>query len=110
MISTGVNVLEPGVWRHLRRGAYLDMPSLLCELLGEGRRVDAYLLSPDESWVDIGGHESYLAADAALRRNPRRYLRGDSGRDALARIDARKFDEAAEAGSDDSAMRIATVE
>jgi NDP-sugar pyrophosphorylase family protein len=86
VISAGVYVLEPDVWRHLEPEVELEMPALLQALFDEDRPVEAYLLGEDETWIDIGVYESYLAADREFRRRPERYLRGASDMEALARV------------------------
>lgn len=83
VISAGVNVLEPDVWRHLNAGTYLDMPNLLCRLIDEGAAVAPFLMDREESWIDIGRRDTYRDADEAFRREPDRYLRGPSGRALL---------------------------
>jgi NDP-mannose synthase len=87
VISAGVNVLEPAAWRHLRRGAYLDMPTLLRRLMDEGGWVMPFLMDDGERWIDIGRRRTYHEADEAFRREPLRYLRGPAGRVLLARVE-----------------------
>jgi NDP-mannose synthase len=87
VISAGVNVLEPEVWRHLGAGTYLEMPTLLRMLIDEGAPVVPFLMDSGESWVDMGRPDTYGDAEEAFRREPGRYLRGPSGKTLLDRVD-----------------------
>ncbi|HKO36992.1 MAG TPA: sugar phosphate nucleotidyltransferase [Solirubrobacterales bacterium] len=86
VISAGINVLEPSVWRHLRAGAYLDMPTLLQTLIEEGAAVMPFLIDGEERWIDMGRPDTYSHADEAFRREPGRFLRGSVGRGLLERV------------------------
>lgn len=88
VISAGVNVLEPEAWRYLSVGAYLDMPTLLRRLIDEGALVVPFLMDSEESWIDMGRHDTYDDADEAFCREPDRFLRGPSGRALLDRVKA----------------------
>lgn len=88
VISAGVNVLGPEVWRHLGTGAYLDMPTLLRRLIDEGAAVVPFLMDSEESWIDMGRHDTYDDAEEAFRREPNRFLHGPSGRALLDRVKA----------------------
>lgn len=86
VISAGINVLEPDVWEHLKVGAYLDMPILLHRLIEEEAAVMPFLMDGEESWIDMGRHDTYGNADEAFRREPGRFLRGPAGRELLGRV------------------------
>ena len=59
-VSTGVYVYEPAVLRHIKRGAYLDFPTLVQRLIERGERVCAY--PTDCLWLDIGRPDDYARA------------------------------------------------
>ena len=59
-VSMGVYVYEPAVLRQIRKGAYLDFPTLVQRLIGRGERVCAY--PADCQWLDIGRPDDYARA------------------------------------------------
>lgn len=66
-VNAGIYLLNPAVCRAIPRGARLDMPDLIEQLLASGRRVISFPLR--EYWLDIGELEAYERAlvDAASR-------------------------------------------
>ena len=59
-VSMGIYVMEPEVLEYVPEGRYFDFPDLVQALLGDGRRVGAYLYGG--LWFDIGRQEDYEKA------------------------------------------------
>src|SRR4051794_3695335 len=59
-VSMGIYVYDSSVLEHIRKGEYLDFPSLVLKLIGAGQRVNAW--SNDATWLDLGRHEDLLEA------------------------------------------------
>lgn len=73
LISLGIYALDPRALKHLPAG-YVDIPTLVAELLAAGEQVHAYRL--DGHWYDIGTLADHEAAVAELSANPQRYIPG----------------------------------
>ena len=61
MVSAGIYVLEPDTFRHLPRGGYCDMPTLLQGLIDRGMRAAGFPIH--EFWLDIGRLEDLERAN-----------------------------------------------
>jgi NDP-sugar pyrophosphorylase family protein len=59
-VSTGIYCFDPGVLRHLERGAPCDLPALVERLLASGAHVRAHQITG--RWLDIGRPEDYELA------------------------------------------------
>jgi NDP-sugar pyrophosphorylase family protein len=59
-VSTGVYVYEPAVLQYIEKGKYLDFPTLVLRLIGQGQRVCAY--QSNCLWLDIGRPDDYARA------------------------------------------------
>ncbi|MHB8626342.1 MAG: sugar phosphate nucleotidyltransferase [Aggregatilineales bacterium] len=60
-VSMGINVLEPGLLRYVKPGAYLDLPDLIKCAITEGEKIVAFPFT-DGYWLDIGRPEDYEQA------------------------------------------------
>jgi NDP-sugar pyrophosphorylase family protein len=67
-VSMGIYVFEPAVLRHLEKGVYCDLPTLVRRLLDAGERVAAYPFAG--YWLDMGRPDDYGRAieEFAARR------------------------------------------
>ena len=59
-INTGIYVLSPACFRSIKKDEKMDMPSLLLERLGEGKRIGA--VAHVGYWLDIGRVADYEKA------------------------------------------------
>lgn len=59
-VSMGIYVYEPEVLQYIRKGEYLDFPTLVLKLLADGKNVQAY--RNDAFWLDIGRPDDYAKA------------------------------------------------
>jgi len=60
LVSTGIYVLEPDVFKYIEKNKKLDMPVLINRLLSKGEKVKGFFL--DDYWLDIGMPEHYEQA------------------------------------------------
>jgi dTDP-glucose pyrophosphorylase len=60
LVSAGIYVLDPAVFKLLQNGQHLDMPELLETLLKSGQNVAGFPIH--EYWLDIGRHEDLQSA------------------------------------------------
>src|SRR5205809_266342 len=68
-----IDVMEPAVSKHIKRGQYLDLPDLVKLLLTSGERVRAY---PFEGrWLDIGRQEDFAEAQAQFEEHRDHFLK-----------------------------------
>lgn len=63
-ISGGIYVLSPGIVERLQPARAVDMPDLMRELIGSGRRVAAFPVT--EYWIDIGRIEDLERARSEI--------------------------------------------
>jgi dTDP-glucose pyrophosphorylase len=61
MVSAGIYVLEQDAFRHLTKGGYCDMPTLLQDLIDRGMRTAGFPIH--EFWLDIGRLEDLERAN-----------------------------------------------
>ena len=59
-VSMGIYVYEPRVLEYIPPGKYLDLPTLVLQLIAAGERVCAY--PTDCMWLDIGRPDDYALA------------------------------------------------
>jgi NDP-sugar pyrophosphorylase family protein len=59
-VSMGIYVYDASVLQHIRKGEYLDFPSLVLKLIGAEQAVNAW--ANDATWLDLGRHEDLLEA------------------------------------------------
>lgn len=64
LVSMGVNILEPSVFRYIKAGKYLDFPDLIKAMLAGGETVKGYVF--DGYWLDIGRPEDYARANEEI--------------------------------------------
>lgn len=67
LVSAGIYVLDPTALTHLTEDEYLDMPTLLAQLIDAGRTVGAFTINED--WIDIGRVEDLERARASAERS-----------------------------------------
>ncbi len=72
-ICAGIYVFEPEILQYIPRNEYMDMPTLIQQLISQKQAVNAYEFSGD--WLDIGTVTQYEFADSMFRRHPERYLK-----------------------------------
>lgn len=60
LVNAGIYLIEPGCLPMIPPGEFYDMPTLLDDLLGQGKPVGYFPLY--ESWMDIGRIEDYQLA------------------------------------------------
>lgn len=65
-VNAGIYVLEPVALENLELGEYLDMTTLLNDLLDKEHRISAFEL--EDSWVDVGHVEDYMRVDKAFSK------------------------------------------
>ena len=58
-INAGIYVLNPSVLSALKKGEWLDMPTLFEKIIGEGGRTRRHLVDDYVEWIDIGNMEEY---------------------------------------------------
>lgn len=58
-VSMGMYVMERDVVRHIPRGAYFDLPSLIRKLISAGEPINVFRFEGE--WHDIGREEDYKA-------------------------------------------------
>jgi len=66
-INAGMYVLNPEVLEQMQVGVYIDMPTLLMDLVDNGGRVSAYRLKA--TWVDVGRPDDLFAARKVESKN-----------------------------------------
>lgn len=71
-VSMGVYVYEPRVLKLIRRGQYLDLPTLVQMLVNRGEHV--HLHRNDAFWLDIGRPEDYARAQDIFEKDPGRFV------------------------------------
>jgi NDP-sugar pyrophosphorylase family protein len=67
-VSMGVYAYEPEVLGYINHGEYLDFPDLVLRLVGEGKKVLAYV--NDSLWLDIGNPDDYARAQEIFAERP----------------------------------------
>jgi len=67
-VSMGVYVYEPEVLNYIQPGQYLDFPTLVLKLLGDGKKIWTY--RSDAFWLDIGRPEDYAEAQRIFEESP----------------------------------------
>jgi NDP-sugar pyrophosphorylase family protein len=72
LASMGIYVLEPEILNYIPAGKYLDLPTLVQNLLKERRPVRCYTFSG--YWLDIGRHDDYERAVEKFEQNPAEFL------------------------------------
>lgn len=64
LVSTGVNVLNPGVLQYIEPDGYMDFPGLIQNLIAAGETVQGYVF--DGYWLDIGRADDYERANTEI--------------------------------------------
>lgn len=64
LVNAGIYVLETSCLTSISRDQSVDMPSILCSLVAEQKRVSAFPIH--EQWIDIGRPDSLDAANNTL--------------------------------------------
>jgi NDP-sugar pyrophosphorylase family protein len=72
LASMGIYVFEPEILDYIPAGKYLDLPSLMQNLVQEGRPIQCYPFSG--YWLDIGRHDDYERAVEKFEENPAEFL------------------------------------
>lgn len=75
-VSMGIYMFSPEVKRFIPRGAYLDFPNLVLNMLEAGERVVGYPF--DGYWKDLGRPDDYHEAVADFERMRTAFLEGGS--------------------------------
>lgn len=75
LVSGGIYVLSPTILHYIPKGKYLDMPTLLQNVLADGHTVNSYL--SEALWYDIGTIEQYQRAEEAFRQQRRHFLKNE---------------------------------
>ncbi len=76
MVSMGIYVYEPAVFKYIEPDIYLDFPDLVLRLLDKGEKVVGYPC--DDYWLDIGRHEDYAEAQDEFERMEDTFLPGNN--------------------------------
>ncbi len=66
LVSMGVNVLSPKVFKFIQPNKYLDFPKLVQNLVAGGNTVRGYTF--DGYWLDIGRPDDYEKANADIEK------------------------------------------
>jgi NDP-sugar pyrophosphorylase family protein len=66
-VSMGIYVFEPQVLEFIPRGAPLDLPQLILQMLNAGEKVVQF--AHEGCWLDIGREDDYRTAVATFERN-----------------------------------------
>lgn len=64
-VSMGINVVDPKVLKHIKKGKKLDFPELIQLLIENKEKVMAY--PSDDYWLDIGRHDDYERAQEEFK-------------------------------------------
>jgi NDP-sugar pyrophosphorylase family protein len=70
--SMGIYVYSPRVLERIKPGEYLDAPTLVLSLIGQGRRVLSH--RPECRWIDIGNRGEHERASAVFLEDPSVFL------------------------------------
>jgi NDP-mannose synthase len=81
LVNAGIYIAEPELWDKFGEPAFLDMPTLLKQVLASGSLVNTYRHSG--VWVDIGNHAQYQYACEQFLADPQRFLKGSGQQSAL---------------------------
>lgn len=73
-VSMGIYIYEPGVLKEIKKGEYLDFPTLVLKLLEKKQKVMGY--KNDALWLDIGRKEDFEAAASEFEKNRNLFLPG----------------------------------
>jgi NDP-sugar pyrophosphorylase family protein len=76
-VSMGIYLFEPEVLRYIPRGARLDLPELVMQLVDKGRAPMTF--DSQCQWLDIGRLEDYAAATDLFGRNRMAFLPHSAG-------------------------------
>lgn len=71
-VSMGVYVYEPEALSYIKPGEFLDFPSLVLRLLGEGKKVVTF--ASDASWLDLGRYEDLQRASEIFQDRRHEFL------------------------------------
>ncbi len=71
-VSMGLYILDPLAWDYLTPGAPLAMPDLLEAIRGDGHPVHCF--RQDCTWLDIGRHDDYAAANEIFQNQRGAFL------------------------------------
>jgi len=72
--SMGIYVYSPAVQRMIPKGQYLDAPTLVLQLIEQGRNVRAFAL--EGIWLDLGNQGELERAQAVFEDNQSAFLPG----------------------------------
>jgi NDP-sugar pyrophosphorylase family protein len=75
--SMGIYVFSPGVRSRITPGEYLDAPTLVLDLIKEGRRIVSFCRECD--WIDMGNSGQLERANHEFLEDPEKYLPSLSG-------------------------------
>lgn len=64
LVSMGISALQPEVLNYIRPNQYLDYPTLIQNLLNDGKKVIGYVF--DGYWLDIGRPDDYERANMEM--------------------------------------------
>jgi NDP-sugar pyrophosphorylase family protein len=73
-VSMGLYILDPAAWDYLRPGVPLSMPELLEAMREQGHPVHCF--RQDCTWLDIGRHDDYSAANEIFQAQRAAFLGG----------------------------------
>jgi len=71
-VSMGIYVYEPEVLNDIKKGQYLDFPTLAMQLVNRGERVGGFPNSA--KWLDIGRVEDYQLATEEFEKHRKLFL------------------------------------
>lgn len=71
-VSMGVNVFSPRVKKYLRRGEYLDIPTLIKRLFAKKEKILCY--REKCRWLDVGREFDYNLATEEFKNNSQEYI------------------------------------
>jgi len=70
-VSMGVYAYSPSVLKHIKKGEYLDFPTLVQNLMAAGETVRLY--RNQAFWLDIGRPDDYALAQELMQENPQKF-------------------------------------
>ncbi|MCP4547825.1 MAG: NTP transferase domain-containing protein [bacterium] len=74
LVSMGINILDKSALEFIPHCRYLDMPTLMVNLMTAGKKVSTYRSKCE--WLDIGRPDDYENASREFEADPDKFLKG----------------------------------